>query len=84
MWNRALINLGNPPQEDGSNKAMLDISQSGSGEWTKEGFNVVQQTGQTFHASSEKHKAHYQCARLEMIGRAITFNEGTLLIRGFI
>lgn len=45
MWNRALINLGNPPQEHGSNKAMLDISQSGSGEWTKEGYNVVQQTG---------------------------------------
>lgn len=34
------------------------------------------------HASSEKHSAHYQCARLEMIHSASILSEATLLIRG--
>lgn len=78
MWNRALINLGHPTNEHGANEATAHISNPAPAGVPALEADAVRVTGakrvllwsskqDPLHASSEKHRAHYQCARMEMI-----------------
>lgn len=75
------MNLGNLPHEHGANEATADISHPAPVEAPALGADVVRVneakrvlawSSKQAHASGENHRAHYQCARLEMVGRAIT------------
>lgn len=76
------MNLGNPPHEHSANEATADISNLPRVEVPALGADVIRVNGAkrvlvwsskqaSLHASGETHRAHYQCARLEMVGRAI-------------
>ena len=83
MWNRALMNLGNPPHKHSANEATADISYPAPVEVPALGAKVVRVNGAKrvlvwsskqapLHASSKKHSAHYQSARSKIRGSEIT------------